>query len=797
MSRGHRGTIDGTGQRTYGPVDVKHGKDVTANLRSGEREETGSADAESPAEILGGRYRLGRQLGQGGMGEVFEGTDLELRRQVAVKRIAKGQAFLRELRDRFFDEVDAVTRAEVGGRHAVRIFDKGLDASGHPYFVMELVRGITLKDALAEGPLDVPRALRLVEDLLCGVEAAHMVGVIHRDLKPSNVMVVREASGDEAVRILDFGIAKAVDAQHGSTQENVVVGTPGYLAPEVAAGSRTVHPRIDVHAVGVILFELLAGRSPWQAESPSSVLREQVANSRRPRLLEARPTVPVWVDDLVARAMESDPLRRYQGAGEMLRALRAGLRPQAANELDVERLAPGDVILDGAYEIVRLLGEGGMALVYEAKHRHLGRHDALKFLRPNLLAATQVVARFVKDGRLAAGIDHPGVVRVYDAREGNGHPYIALELVRGRTWAEFAATASLEQLAHAAAQVGAALDEIHRRGVIHRDVTPENVVVDASGRTRIIDFGIARDEQSTLTRTSTASQLGRYGYMAPEQAEGAKLTGAADQWSLAAMVYEALVGLPPHKRADDDPEDFDRFFSRLVGGDTPLPSPSDTRPEVPLAVSAVVMRGLAQEPAARFPSAGELGRALVSAVSQAGATKPKRRSGVWLAGVAVLLAAAGTGWQLVGRAERVQASSAPLFGPADATPSPAVPSVPTARPDTGSPTVEAPEPRAEASVPRRVKVRLVAKQSGATAEIDGVVKELPLELEGEPGSERVATVKRRGYRTEVVHVRFEQAGDLPVDLHRERRAVSSTGQEPVEEEQESPYAAPSNGREPE
>ena len=206
--------------------------------------------------VLSDRYELSRLLGRGGMGEVYEAYDQKLSRRVAVKRV-RSELADEPAQERFVREVRHT--AAFAHPNVVTVFDVG-DESDHPYFVMELVEGRTLAAALAaEGPLPVDEAARIADSVLAGLAAAHAQGLIHRDVKPSNVLL----GADGSVKLSDFGIAKAVhDAAAPLTAAGEVLGTPTYLAPEQTRGEQA-GPPADIYAVGVLLYELLAGVLPF------------------------------------------------------------------------------------------------------------------------------------------------------------------------------------------------------------------------------------------------------------------------------------------------------------------------------------------------------------------------------------------------------------------------------------------------------------------------------------------------------------------------------------------------------
>lgn len=273
---------------------------------------------------IAGRYALDDQLGQGGMADVWAARDLRLRRDVAVKLLKPEVAARPDRRDRF--EAEARSAASLNHPNVVLIFDSG-EHDGIPYLVMERLPGRTMADEIAEGPLAPERAISMANDVLAAVGAAHEIGIIHRDIKPANVLL----GPDGTAKVADFGIAKAraeVDVVTG----DVILGTPGYLAPELLEGDPAT-PSSDIYSVGVLLYEALAGKAPFEGSSPVEVVKA-VRGQHPPRLSDLHPDVPDRVAAAVERAMEKDPGRRFATAAEMAQAL-VGPSPAETQPLDL------------------------------------------------------------------------------------------------------------------------------------------------------------------------------------------------------------------------------------------------------------------------------------------------------------------------------------------------------------------------------------------------------------------------------------------------------------------------------
>lgn len=267
--------------------------------------------------LLDGRYRVDRMLARGGMSTVYAGTDQRLGRRVAVKVMAPALAHDPAFTDRFVRE--ARTAAGLSHPNAVAVFDQGAQdtAGGRVVFlVMELVPGGTVRDVLRErGRLGPAEALSLLEPVLAALAAAHRAGLVHRDVKPENVLI----TPDGAVKVVDFGLARAVAAPSTTTQAGVVLGTVAYVAPEqVTRGA--ADPRTDVYAAGIMLFELLTGSPPYAGDAAIAVAYRHVHDDVPPPSSRV-PGIAPALDELVQRATRREPGARPADAGALLAEL--------------------------------------------------------------------------------------------------------------------------------------------------------------------------------------------------------------------------------------------------------------------------------------------------------------------------------------------------------------------------------------------------------------------------------------------------------------------------------------------
>ncbi len=298
------------------------------------------------SSLIAGRYELGDRLGHGGMSTVQVAVDRRLEREVAVKLLAEHLADDSQFISRFRRE--ALAAAKLVHPNIVQVFDFGLDEpSGRYYIVMEYIRGRSGAEILREETrLGVHDTLELVDGACRGLAHAHRMGVVHRDVKPGNIL----RSDDGAVKLADFGIAKAMAGQTSQiTQAGSVLGTAAYLAPEQAMGGE-VGPRADIYGLGVVTYQLLAGRLPYDAASLTQLAMLQ-QRQQPPRLDELTHEVPAALALAVERALAIEPSQRYATAEEMRAALHAGARG----------VAPTGMAGDGTAATALLAGGGPTA----------------------------------------------------------------------------------------------------------------------------------------------------------------------------------------------------------------------------------------------------------------------------------------------------------------------------------------------------------------------------------------------------------------------------------------------------
>jgi serine/threonine-protein kinase len=295
--------------------------------------------ADLVGQLVGGKYRVAGRLGGGGVSEVFEAVHEEIGQHFALKVLKREYANYPDVVKRFFLEARAASAA--GHPGIVQVFDIGRLDDGTPYLMMELLQGESLSDVLQRRkklPLD--QAVGVCLHILDALAAAHRAGVIHRDLKPENVVLVRGPGGEPWAKLIDFGIARLAregPAALRQTGQGAVMGTPYYMSPEQARGSADIDARSDIYAVGVMLFEMIAGKLPFEGQSSEEILTK-VLSQPFPSLRALEPSIPPALEYVVQTATQRKRDDRYGTAIEFADAL----RPLRAEMVAVQMLSPDE-----------------------------------------------------------------------------------------------------------------------------------------------------------------------------------------------------------------------------------------------------------------------------------------------------------------------------------------------------------------------------------------------------------------------------------------------------------------------
>jgi len=552
-----------------------------------------------PGVVLGERYEILKRLGEGGMGAVYKARDRELDRLVALKVIRPELAGHPDILRRFKQEL--ILARQVTHKNVIRIFDLGM-ADGRKFITMDYVEGRDLKNIIVErGKLPPDEAVPIVQQICRGLEAAHTEGVVHRDLKPQNVMV----DGNGRVWVMDFGLARSMETA-GMTRTGVLMGTPDYMSPEQARAEK-VDARSDLFSLGIIIYEMLTGRLPFQADTMMAALLKRVQEKAAPpSTLE--PAIPQHLNDVVMKCLEADVAKRYQTTGEILADL-GGTTAQTfasmaqMSAISLAALGPGSQF-GPRYEIEALIGEGGMGKVYRAHDKDLDRTVALKLVRHELASDPSSLQRFKQELLLASRISHKNILRIHDLGDVGGVKFISMAYVQGRDLHDVIAECGRlpdDRAVDIAKQLTGALEAAHVEGVVHRDLKPRNVLIDQNDQVYVSDFGLAKslEGESTTMMTRAGEVIGTPRYMSPEQAESKPADHRSDIYSLGVILYEMLTG--------DAPFSGNSTVQVMYQHVTQKPKdPKAANPELPDYLAKIILKCLEKDPDLRYQHAREV-----------------------------------------------------------------------------------------------------------------------------------------------------------------------------------------------
>jgi serine/threonine-protein kinase len=367
--------------------------------------------------VISDRFRIVAPIARGGMGVVYKAEQAPLGRLVAIKILSLKHDETKdpEFRKRFF--LEAATVAKLTHPNTVTVFDYGQDHGGLYYIAMELVNGRTLKKALAaEGPFPPPRAVHIAKQICRSLREAHRLGVIHRDMKPGNVMLV-DRDGEDHVKVLDFGLVKQVDnnPDEDLTQAGVFMGSPKYMAPEQIQGE-AVDGRTDIYAVGVVLYEMLTGRVPFQHDNQMQILTAHIRDPVPPMTTPAGvPPIPPELQAIVFKCLEKKPENRYGDMEALLHALKSvgldgGVISSSSKEIDLSLSTSAGTPVSGVHTM-GAAGTSGAAAPATA-------HSPTTLAPPPASRVPLVIASIA----LVAAI---GIAAVFALRGGDPSPAIA------------------------------------------------------------------------------------------------------------------------------------------------------------------------------------------------------------------------------------------------------------------------------------------------------------------------------------------------------------------------------------
>jgi serine/threonine-protein kinase len=560
---------------------------------------------------LGHRYRLETMVAASRERVLFTAQDKLLRRRVSLRVNLYPDD---QVRAWFLREAEALAQLD---HPAVRhVYDAGI-VGELAYRVGNWIEGESLQEAAARGPRPFPAVHILARDILTGFEHAHAHGIIVRRIAPTSLLM--NLAGRGTVTDLRFcnWTLPAIPASEVPTAQQ-------FMAPEIRSGG-TGDPTSDIYTAGAVLYYAVTGVQPpldtADIKAPSTI----------------RPNCPRAIERVIMRGLLPEADDRYLSASEMLEdfASDAGTFENPAVMVQVNaRPSPSTESEDGRhwekrlrralgddYELLSPLGRGGYGRVYRVRDLHLEREVALKVLHPHLTADPVVVERFRREAQLAARLNHPNLVNIYDIGGRAGLLWYTMELVNGPNLAQLVekeGPLTIDKTVRLLRESLSALAQAHSSGLVHRDLKPENMLLEPDGSLRITDFGLALALRGQGRFGGATSQSGTPKFASPEQLLGERVDQRSDLYSLAAVAYFALLGEPPFSGST-----IEQVLSRQTRNERPelLLRRSDVSEDL----ASVLERALHAEVDQRYPSAAEF----LQALNRATGRGLRRKSGEW------------------------------------------------------------------------------------------------------------------------------------------------------------------------
>jgi serine/threonine protein kinase len=554
--------------------------------------------------ILDGRYEIGGLLASGGMGEVHRARRILLGDDVVVKVIRTSVVAERLMRERFLRESRLC--AQLRHPNIVTILDYAIAGDGQPYLVMEYLNGPSLRDELrTHGPKSVAEMQQIVGPLCGALQLSHDANVVHRDLKPANIVSHRFDSGEVVYKLIDFGLAnlrQTADAR--LTIGEQFMGTVVYSSPEQLQ-AEPLDGRTDIYSLGVVVFEMLTGRPPFESASPLGVITKHLCDAP-PAPSQILPQLPSWLDETVGKALAKAPADRWQTMMEFARALTAF--GTEGGRKGSPRTGSG---LEAKYEVGPVIASGRLGShVHLATHRALGLPVAIRVLRRQEHQDWNAVrARFLNEAR-ALQVTHPSVIQVRDFGEEDGTLYVVTDMIEGPSLLQVLdaeAPLAWPRVYSLGSQLIEAAAAMHRRNALLCGLNPGIVrmTTDDEGERLLISTGGVSQVQELL---ATLGDMGRRGgdlsssempYIAPEVLGGKGADARSDIFTIGALIYEMTTGMVPF-RGRTLPE----LLAAMLGGSAR--DPRELQTGVPGAGAACLLQCLDKDPASRFAAAGAL-----------------------------------------------------------------------------------------------------------------------------------------------------------------------------------------------
>jgi serine/threonine protein kinase len=555
----------------------------------------------TPGSTLDGRYEIQGLLASGGMGEVYRARRVLLGDEVVIKAIRTGGREAADLRDRFLRESRLC--AQLRHPNIVTILDFAIAPDGEPYLVMEYLNGPSLRDELAtHGPMTPVEVRQIIEPICGALQLAHDRQIVHRDLKPANIVSHRFETGDIVYKVIDFGLANMREgADTRLTGAGEYMGTVAYSSPEQLQ-AENIDARTDVYSLGVVVFEMLTGRPPFEAATPLGVITKHLCDPP-PNLSDMVPQVPATLARTVGKALAKDPADRWPSMLDFARAI-ASIDEDGSKVPDLSGL-------HGKYEIGPVVAAGRLgSQVHLGRHRALGAPMAIRVLRRGQRQDWDAVrARFLSEAR-ALQVSHPSVIQVRDFGEEHDTLYLVTDFIEGPSLLQLLdrdAPLEWSRVQALGMQLIEATVAVQRKGGLVCGVNPGIIRMtrDEDGERLMVSTGGIGQVRELLASMSEAMLRGgelhatEMPYIAPEVLTGKAADQRSDVFTLGVLLYEMATGILPFAGRT-----LPELLGKMLGGDPR--DPRELQAGVSEAGAACLLRCLQKDPAARVGTPADL-----------------------------------------------------------------------------------------------------------------------------------------------------------------------------------------------
>ena len=452
-------------------------------------------------------YEFGEKIADGGMASVYHGTQLSLRRSVAIKVLSQKMQAESVAREAF--ERESLIIAQLNHPNIIHIIDKGITPEGTPYFIMEYVDGQDLSQVMRSGIVPPMRRVEICLQICKALAYAHKNGVVHRDIKPGNILVDKELNA----KVLDFGIALYSEAGELAEESSEVMGTLRYMAPELQQSTRLANVKSDIYSLGILMFELFTGQLPMARKS----VKEQGFK------------LPPRLERLIDACLAVDPDNRPDSFMDMHNQLLQLLRGSHLNQQQAAKAK--ETVDKKTFTLLDILSDSDRGSLYLFQENHTAAQVLVRKCERSTSA--------YEAGRKLAELSHPNVLRVHGVSKNERTTIVVTDFLAGGSLQErLIRPTSLENFLPLARQMCAGLSFAHKHDIYHRNLDASNVLFDDNGTVKLTGFGIAHGGEAEVSDTMTSLSEAR-NKIAPNSPE------QLDLFDCAVIFYRMLVGERP------------------------------------------------------------------------------------------------------------------------------------------------------------------------------------------------------------------------------------------------------------